>query len=79
MTAGAPAWHITNNLSVMWMAIWCASSTLGDILGTLADVMPQTFKDIGKFMDGTYGYIRSFPGPEPLVFNRKMVMDAAWV
>ncbi|MGI6672370.1 MAG: hypothetical protein ACOX58_12480 [Christensenellales bacterium] len=77
VTAGAPAWHITNNLSVMWMPNLVRNNALSDISAPLADfVMPQTFKDVGKFGEGTYGYITNFPGPEPLVFNRKMIMDA---
>ena len=77
VTAGAPAWHITNNLSVMWLPNLVRNNALSDISAPLEGfVMPQTFKDIGKFGEGTYGYITGFPGPEPLVFNRKMIMDA---
>ena len=64
VTAGAPAWHITNNLSVMWMPNLVRNNALSDISAPLADiVMPQTFKDIGKFGEGTYCYITNFPGP----------------
>lgn len=77
VTAGDPAWHITNNISVMWMPNLVLNNALTDISKSVESfVMPQTFKEIANFKGGTYGYITDYPGPEPLVFNRKMIMDA---
>lgn len=77
VTSGAPAWHITNNFSVMWLPKLALSNALTDISAPLAKlVMPESFKDVGTFKDGKFGYITEYPGPECLVFNRKMIMDA---
>ena len=37
VTAGAPAWHITNNLSVMWMPNLVRNNALSDISAPLAE------------------------------------------
>lgn len=77
VSSGSPAWHITNNLSVMWLPKLVLNNALVDISKAIENYkMPEEFKNVGKFKDGCYGYITGYPGPETLVFNRKMIMEA---
>lgn len=77
VSGGAPAWHVTNNLSSMWVMNLAANNALADISGGLAELdMPQLFKDAGMVGDARYGFITGYPGPEGLVFNRGMIEEA---
>lgn len=77
VSSGSPAWHITNNLSIMWLPNLVLNNALIDVSKGIAGFqMPAEFKNVGGFKGGSYGYITGYPGPETLVFNRKMIMDA---
>lgn len=76
VAAGKPAWHITNNLSAMWVMQLAANKTLVDISKPLKNVaIPEIYKLPGKVKNGIYGFITG-AGTEGLVFNRKMIADA---
>ena len=77
VSGGAPAWHVTNNLSSMWVMNLAANGALADISGALEEIeMPQLFKDAGLTGEARYGFITGFPSPEGLVFNRAMIEEA---
>ena len=77
VSGGAPAWHVTNNLSSMWVMNLAANGALADISGALEEIeMPQLFKDASLTGGARYGFITGFPGPEGLVFNRAMIEEA---
>ena len=76
VAAGKPAWHITNNLSAMWVMQLAANKTLVDISTPLKGIgIPESYKLPGKVKDGVYGFVTGV-GTEGLVFNRKMIADA---
>ncbi len=77
VTSNDPAWHVTNNLSSMWLMRLVKNNALGDVSTGLSKIdIPQQFKDAGARGDGNYGFITSYQDTEVLVFNRKMIMDA---
>ncbi len=77
VAGGVPSWHVTNNLSSMWVMNLAANGALADIKAALATLdVPQLFKDAGNVGDGSYGFITGYPGPEGLVFNRTMIEEA---
>lgn len=78
VSGGAPAWHVTNNLSSMWVMQLSASDTLADISKALETLdIPQLFKDAGLVGEGHYGFkADGLAGPEGLVFNRGMIEEA---
>ena len=77
VTRGTPAWHVTDNLSAMWVMELSAKGVLADISAALEEMdMPQAFKDASLTGGARYGFITSFPSPEGLVFNRAMIKEA---
>ena len=77
VSGGAPAWHVTNNLSSMWAMNLAANNALADISAGLATLdMPQLFKDAGLIAGERFGFMTGFPSPEGLVFNREMILNA---
>ena len=64
VSGGAPAWHVTNNLSSMWVMNLAANDALADISAALEEMdMPQAFKDASLSGEARYGFITGFPGP----------------
>ena len=77
VSGGAPAWHVTNNLSSMWVMNLAANDALADISPALEEMdLPVAFKDASLSGGARYGFITGFPGPEGLVFNRAMIAEA---
>lgn len=76
VAGGKPVWHITNNLSSMWVMQLAANKALVDISKPLKTMgIPESYKGPGKVKNGTYGFVTGV-GTEGLVFNRKMIADA---
>ena len=77
VSGGQPAWHVTNNMSSMWLMQLVASDALADIGKGVATLdIPQLLKDVGMVGEGYYGFTDNIPGPEGLVFNRGMIEEA---
>lgn len=76
VAGGKPVWHITNNLSSMWVMQLAANKALVDISKPLKTIgIPESYKGPGKVKNGIYGFVTGV-GTEGLVFNRKMIADA---
>ena len=76
VAGGKPAWHITNNLSSMWLMQLAANKALVDISKPLKNVgIPEIYQQTGKVKNGIYGFNLG-AGTEGLVFNRKMIAEA---
>ncbi len=77
VSGGAPAWHVTNNLSSMWVMNLAANGALADISNGISELeIPEMFKDAGMVGEARYGFITGYPSPEGLVFNRAMIEEA---
>lgn len=76
VAGGKPAWHITNNLSAMWVMQLAANKALVDISKPLKNFsIPESYQRAGQVKNGIYGFITGV-GTEGLVFNRKMIAEA---
>ena len=76
VAGGKPAWHITNNLSSMWLMQLAANKALVDISKPLKNIgIPEIYQQTGKVKNGIYGFNLG-AGTEGLVFNRKMIAEA---
>lgn len=77
VASNAPAWHITNNFSAMWLMQMSVNNALQDVrVGTETLKIPQGLKEIAVFNGVTTGFNTGFPTTEVLTFNRKMIKDA---
>ncbi len=71
VAAGQPVWHITNNLSAMWVPLLDLNHALNNTSAAVAELpMPESFKDFPN------GYVLDYAGTEGLVFNRAMIEEA---
>ncbi len=71
VAAGQPVWHITNNLSAMWVPLLDLNHALNGTAEATKDLpMPASFTEFPN------GFILEYPGTEGLVFNRAMIAEA---
>lgn len=77
VASGTPAWHITNNFSVMWLPQMVANKAVADVKAGVDTLdIPQGLKELAVFSGVTAGFNTGYPGTEVLTFNRKMIKDA---
>lgn len=71
VAAGQPVWHITNNLSGMWILRMDMNNALVNNHDAVQNLpMPELFKEFNN------GFLLEYPGTEGLVFNRAMIEEA---
>ncbi|CEM62616.1 extracellular solute-binding protein [Treponema phagedenis] len=76
VTAGQPAWHITNNFSAMWYGQLYANGAMEDISKALKTIkIPENYTSAAKYGNQVFGFVTGV-GTEGLIFNNKMIKEA---